>query len=238
MKIRLKTVDSTQKFLRDQIKGGKPVQHLDAVLADMQTGGLGRQGRPWISVPGNLNASIYVVQNSIPLTWVPLWVGVCLFRTFQKYGAGKEQIKIKWPNDLVFGGRSKIAGILCEKQGEGVIVGVGVNLKSAPELQDRPSVSLEQVTGVELPLNASEAFLDRLLEEMSYEPFLPVIKKLYEEHALFKSGDYIQFEDVQTKESGTGSVLRYGDYGELVVMSGGKEKKLLSEEVHLRAHKP
>ena len=34
---------------------------------------------------------------------------------------------LKWPNDVLVGGR-KIAGILCERHGDSVIVGIGVNV--------------------------------------------------------------------------------------------------------------
>lgn len=48
---------------------------------------------------------------------------------------------LKWPNDLLIDG-AKCAGILMERAGNSVVVGIGVNLASAPELPDRPTVSL------------------------------------------------------------------------------------------------
>ena len=45
---------------------------------------------------------------------------------------------LKWPNDLLLGGR-KLAGILLERQGGRVVAGFGVNLASAPEIPDRPT---------------------------------------------------------------------------------------------------
>jgi BirA family transcriptional regulator, biotin operon repressor / biotin---[acetyl-CoA-carboxylase] ligase len=48
---------------------------------------------------------------------------------------------LKWPNDVLLGG-SKLAGILLERSGNRVVVGIGVNLASAPDLPDRQSASL------------------------------------------------------------------------------------------------
>lgn len=47
---------------------------------------------------------------------------------------------LKWPND-VLAGSAKLAGILLERQGDAVVVGVGINLAHHPDA-DRPSTSL------------------------------------------------------------------------------------------------
>jgi Biotin-(acetyl-CoA carboxylase) ligase len=46
--------------------------------------------------------------------------------------------ELKWPNDLIVDG-AKCSGILLERTGDAVVVGVGVNLVSAPDLPDRPT---------------------------------------------------------------------------------------------------
>ena len=48
---------------------------------------------------------------------------------------------LKWPNDLMLSG-GKLAGILLERSGDRVVLGVGVNLATAPELPDRKVASL------------------------------------------------------------------------------------------------
>lgn len=45
-------------------------------------------------------------------------------------------LQLKWPNDLLVGG-AKCSGILLERSGDAVVVGIGVNLVSAPDLPDR-----------------------------------------------------------------------------------------------------
>ncbi len=50
---------------------------------------------------------------------------------------------IKWPTDILIGGK-KVAGILCERNGEEVIAGIGVNVKPQvfPEEIQKTAVSL------------------------------------------------------------------------------------------------
>jgi BirA family biotin operon repressor/biotin-[acetyl-CoA-carboxylase] ligase len=48
---------------------------------------------------------------------------------------------LKWPNDLLLLGR-KLAGILLERSGDRVVLGFGVNLASAPQLEDKVAASL------------------------------------------------------------------------------------------------
>jgi BirA family biotin operon repressor/biotin-[acetyl-CoA-carboxylase] ligase len=51
--------------------------------------------------------------------------------------------QLKWPNDLLIDG-AKCAGILLERQGDAVVIGMGVNLVSAPELPDRRTACFAQ----------------------------------------------------------------------------------------------
>eukprot|EP01037_Dinobryon_pediforme_P001249 gene1248-1264_t len=59
----------------------------------------------------------------------------------------------KWPND-VLGASGKVAGILCERYSDGIIVGIGINVSTRPEelpVETASSVFIE--TGVELDRN-------------------------------------------------------------------------------------
>jgi len=51
------------------------------------------------------------------------------------------QARIKWPNDVLVDD-AKIAGILLERTGDAVIVGIGINVKDHPQGLDRPVTSL------------------------------------------------------------------------------------------------
>lgn len=49
---------------------------------------------------------------------------------------------LKWPNDLLLGGR-KLAGILLERSGDRIVAGFGINLATAPDLPGRPTAALD-----------------------------------------------------------------------------------------------
>ncbi len=51
--------------------------------------------------------------------------------------------QLKWPNDLLVDG-AKCAGILMERSGDSIVIGIGVNLVAAPELSDRPTAVLSE----------------------------------------------------------------------------------------------
>jgi BirA family biotin operon repressor/biotin-[acetyl-CoA-carboxylase] ligase len=53
-------------------------------------------------------------------------------------------LRLKWPNDLMLDG-AKLAGILLESEAGCVVIGIGVNLKQAPELTDRKTIALADV---------------------------------------------------------------------------------------------
>lgn len=48
---------------------------------------------------------------------------------------------LKWPNDLLLAG-AKVSGILLERTGDAVVIGIGVNIAAAPALADRATTSL------------------------------------------------------------------------------------------------
>ncbi len=105
-----------------------------------QTAGRGRLGRAWVSPPGNLYASTIVrLRATDPsAATLALVAAVGLDETLRAYGA---EPWIKWPNDL-FIGDAKLTGILLERSGDAVVVGIGVNLAHHPDGLDRPVTSL------------------------------------------------------------------------------------------------
>jgi len=110
--------------------------------ADSQTGGRGRQGRAWVSPPGNFYGSTLVrrMVGDPPAPSLAMVAAVALDALLQGW-LGSGRLTIKWPNDLLADG-AKISGILLEGAGEAVVVGIGVNLAHHPDLPDRPATSL------------------------------------------------------------------------------------------------
>lgn len=109
--------------------------------AERQTAGKGRQGRAWESPVGNFYGSTLVRLRPTdpPAPTLALVTVVALeeaVRIFLPTGA-----TIKWPNDLLIDG-AKLSGVLLERAGDAVVVGIGVNLAHHPDLPDRPATSL------------------------------------------------------------------------------------------------
>ncbi|PKP99043.1 MAG: biotin--[acetyl-CoA-carboxylase] ligase, partial [Alphaproteobacteria bacterium HGW-Alphaproteobacteria-13] len=110
--------------------------------ADRQTAGRGRLGRRWDDGLGNFMGSTVVhltARDPSPAT-LALVAGVALAHAIETL-APQVGIVLKWPNDVMIDG-IKCSGILMERRGDSVVVGIGVNLVSAPALPDRPTLSL------------------------------------------------------------------------------------------------
>jgi BirA family biotin operon repressor/biotin-[acetyl-CoA-carboxylase] ligase len=109
----------------------------DWLIAERQTAGRGRQGRAWDSPSGNLYASGLVTlgPGDPPASTLALVAGLVVIETL-----GSSSLTLKWPND-VLAGSAKLAGILLERQGDNVVIGVGINLAHHPDLPDRPTIS-------------------------------------------------------------------------------------------------
>lgn len=126
-------IDSTNSYLLTRAKNG--ALSGSVCLAEQQTQGRGRRGRSWDSPLGaNIYCSLlwrfaHVVADKSSLS---LAIAVMVLNTLKKYGVEK-QIQLKWPNDVLIDGR-KIAGILLESTDQkSVVIGVGLNVLSAPE---------------------------------------------------------------------------------------------------------
>lgn len=113
-------------------------QDPQALLAELQTAGRGRRGRAWSSPFGaNLYLSLAWSFAGWPpqLTALPLAVGVACARAIQAQGL--QDLRLKWPNDLLVDGR-KLGGILLEHRGEAgggcrVVIGIGINVRMDDE---------------------------------------------------------------------------------------------------------
>ena len=120
-------------------------RHGDVFTADFQTAGRGRLDHKWLSPPGaNLMMSVVLTADDLPpeqVATLPLVVGLAVVQAAQPLLGPplRASIRLKWPNDVLVGGR-KLAGILCERHGDLVVAGVGVNVgqtEFAPEIADK-----------------------------------------------------------------------------------------------------
>jgi len=137
----LAETDSTNRLLAERAAIDAPEGLW--IRADRQTGGKGRQGRRWESPPGNLYASTLVrlCDGDPPAPTLALVAGIAMWEAVSLSLTDHQDLKIKWPNDLLLD-RAKLAGILLERHGDAVIVGIGGNLAQAPAIQGRATAAL------------------------------------------------------------------------------------------------
>ncbi|WP_188064029.1 biotin--[acetyl-CoA-carboxylase] ligase [Sphingobium sp. KCTC 72723] len=109
--------------------------------AGRQTGGRGRMGRAWESPEGNLYCSTLVrLRPADPLAHTLALVAAnAVYALVAPLCSG--QARIKWPNDILVDG-AKIAGILLERAGDAIVIGIGINVTGHPVGLDRPVTSL------------------------------------------------------------------------------------------------
>jgi BirA family transcriptional regulator, biotin operon repressor / biotin---[acetyl-CoA-carboxylase] ligase len=113
----------------------------DWLLADHQTAGRGRLGREWVSPTGNVYASglTRLHPGDPDAATLALVAALAVFDTLALWAPA---IQLKWPNDVLAGDGAKLAGILLERAGNAVVIGVGVNLAHHPEIIGRATTSV------------------------------------------------------------------------------------------------
>ena len=164
--------------------------HGDVFTADYQTAGRGRLDHKWLSPPGrNLMMSVVLsVAGLTPehISTLPLVAGLSVCKAIHfllslrhlcapfaainevlaTKGAqgGRREILLKWPNDVLVDGK-KIAGILCERNGDNVIAGIGVNVGQTefpPEIAERATSLVLHVPQVPSVLELRNTLLSEL----------------------------------------------------------------------------
>lgn len=148
---------------RDEAKKPTPASDRSSLpklfLTDRQTAGRGRRGRSWISSDAALTFSLMLPrwipsQRENQLVSLAVGVGIAQFLEFE---LAPIHVQLKWPNDVHAGG-GKVAGILIETlstQPRCLVIGVGVNVGTAPELSfedeseqpGQPARGLSEVVG-------------------------------------------------------------------------------------------
>jgi BirA family biotin operon repressor/biotin-[acetyl-CoA-carboxylase] ligase len=136
---------STNADLLARLRAGEVLAEGHWLRAETQTGGKGRSGRAWISPPGNLYASTIVnlVPDDPPPQTLALAMGLAVYRHVAAalMATDRARVAIKWPNDVLVKG-AKVAGILLERCEAAIVVGIGINLRFAPEIAGRATTSI------------------------------------------------------------------------------------------------
>jgi len=163
----LDETDSTNEEARRRFRAGEigPLW----IAAKRQSTGRGRRGRAWADLSGNLYCSGLYSLKCSPGEAAQLSFAAALAASevCQTVLPGRT-VKVKWPNDVLIEGQ-KVCGILLESadspgQIVQLVVGIGINIMAAPDIAERPAVSLVHLGA---DLNAAAAF-EQLVERFEY----------------------------------------------------------------------
>lgn len=195
--IQLDTTDSTNHYILHV-----PLQEneLVSVSALFQTRGHGQKGNFWEAEYGkNLLISIAFRASCVPVDRqfiLSQALSLSIFDTLCQYIPHKENIYIKWPNDIYYNNK-KICGFLvsCDLEGMQIgrcIAGIGLNINQETFRSDAPNpVSLKQIIHDETPLNNVQQVLIRhiihyytLIKSNNFQ----IIEQDYFKHLYHKEG--------------------------------------------------
>ncbi|MFP3014494.1 MAG: bifunctional biotin--[acetyl-CoA-carboxylase] ligase/biotin operon repressor BirA [Arsenophonus sp.] len=232
-------INSTNQYLLeciDKLSSG------DACIAEYQTAGRGRRGRYWASPFGcNLYLSLYwnLEQGSVAAMGLSLVASIVVAENLNKL-SGRNNIKVKWPNDLYLN-EKKLAGILIEiisKAGNSahIIIGIGINISMSSNYKrdiNQEWIDFEQ-TGIKIERNlvAGHIILALRHELVQFEKYglFPFIKRwLALDNFLHKKirlhiGDHLE----------VGVVKGIGEHGTILLEQNGKIISYIDGEISLR----
>ncbi len=118
------------------------------LVADVQRAGRGRLGRRWVAPPASaLLFSVLLRPRGVPpqrLGWIGALLGLAICTAIETATGLKADLK--WPNDVLIGGR-KVAGILAELGSDALVVGAGINVTLDAADLPRPDATSLRLAG-------------------------------------------------------------------------------------------
>lgn len=236
----LPSCGSTNTYAKEHIEEFGPVA---AVYTTSQTSGRGRLGRLWTNAAGQ--ALYYTAVLKVPMVQpetLPLFASLAVREQLRlRYGV---ECAIKWPNDLLLGGK-KVVGILCEAvnygtggEGRAYLCGIGINLAQPAEyfaaagLPHATSLALE---GLPVDPAADADALARTLTDFAFDRDLyaferegfGAVRPAYRA-ACVNLGRRVQYD------GGCGVAVDVDEQGRLVVQEeGGGAVRVFTGEVHV-----
>ena len=215
--------DSTN--IRAKQAAGQGALHGTLFVADRQYAGKGRRGRTWDSPEGTEIFMSLLLRPKFPPDRAPmLTILMALAAAEAVREQTKLEVQIKWPNDLVIGGK-KICGILTEMSAEidyidHVVIGVGINgnRKQFPEELKEKATSLFLEGGS--PVRRAELVagilcqFEKLYTQFESEQNLRFVQKSYNEQSV-NCGRKVTV--LEPKRNWDGTAVGINEEGELLV---------------------
>jgi len=225
----LPEIDSTNTELMRRARAGR----LEPVLlvAETQTTGRGRLGRPWHS--GAQAGEVLTFSLGLPLHMAD-WSGLSLAVGVAVAQSLHPSLQLKWPNDVWFQER-KLAGILIETAQLGdtryAVIGVGLNIapREAAGLATPPAWLQELEPGLDAPqallrVAAPLVHAVQRFEAEGWAPFLPA----------YAARDALAGREVRLSDGTVGLARGVDGSGALLVHTSGGLQRISSSEVSVR----
>ena len=208
----LELTDSTN----DVLKRKKDKQEYDVVYADNQTDSRGRRGNKWVSDKGAALFSFLLKDNDYAEK-ISLLTGYAVYKVLDEILVS-DKLKFKWPNDIHYNGK-KMSGILIEKCGNYLIVGIGINVNNTDfGVYGETALSLKLITGKEYDV---KDIIIKTVEETRQslkkitKEWETVIDFLNEKHSLnnklVENNKKEQYEVIKINYDGSLKVKKEGD---------------------------
>jgi BirA family transcriptional regulator, biotin operon repressor / biotin---[acetyl-CoA-carboxylase] ligase len=123
-------------------------------FAQQQSAGRGTHGREWISQPNEGLWFSILLRSQLPVERFPILIQMAAIAAVESVELwSKKPAIIKSPNDLYLDG-GKLGGFLLETSNgwDFQVLGIGINVRSAPQIEGYPTVALNQLTKSPIPL--------------------------------------------------------------------------------------
>ena len=223
----LPEIDSTNAELMRRARAGQSEPTL--LVAERQTAGRGRLGRPWQSAAGDS------LTFSLGLPFAPRdWSGLSLAVGLAVAESLHPGIGLKWPNDLWWQDR-KLGGILIEAATAGghsqVVIGIGLNIRPRPaEGLSTPPAALSELWP---EATAGQALLQLMpvlvgaLQDFEQHGFAPLQTR-------YAARDVLRGREVGASDGQQGQALGVSATGALRLLQAGGECLIDSSEVSVR----
>jgi len=200
----LESVDSTNRWLADQANNNS-VQACVCV-ADSQTNGIGRAGKPWFA-EGSKNILMSIgfqfEVELIKLASLSLVTGIAIVNALERVGVSS--LALKWPNDVYLNG-AKLAGILIQTQKNldgtnTAIIGIGLNLALSDDHKQQITQHVAELSAHGFGPDQREFVIAKVLDELF------VCCELFSQHGLayfldrWHQLDYLKDQQVMLLQS-------------------------------------
>jgi len=152
---------STQSDLVACVRAGD-ARAGDVIVAEFQSAGRGRLTRTFDAPKSSaLLFSLYIEpqRNRDDWGWIPLIAGVSVAQILSQFNA-----QVKWPNDILINNK-KVAGLITEVIGDGVVIGIGINVAMQPS---------------ELPVPTATSIFIEGGQSLTRNQLLPDLLKIFE----------------------------------------------------------